>query len=129
MKKKKASEKENEWKGVLVDENQDVKMFKINENKTEGYFYQVGESNVTPESFIVTSTNGGNYDINKDYCNVGVSKLQKQKRIEFEYNVKFWQLLPSVAVNLSMKEIEFVWLCFGMYVSFENNKLIKNLNK
>lgn len=201
MKKKKVSQKENEWKGVLVDDNQDVKMYEYNKDEAKGYFYQVGESNVTPDSFTVTNTNvnneivgeinlkdykikmesngrlgyneedikkikilewdeaflkhknpdkkvllefenpdkGSDFDIDKDYCNVGVNKdwgvtkeelskfyhdnwikeniNYKQKRIDFEFTpLTFWQLLPSVALNLHCKEIELTWLCFGMYV-------------
>lgn len=218
MKKKKVTEKENEWKGVLQAEIANVKKeieaidketkttISPNEDyvriygdkpiayynpddtqQTSTNFYQVGESNVTPDSFTVTSTNvggeinlkefqekqkdtwspketvhpieksdipnwnniildknGSDYDIDKDYCNVGVNKdwgvtkeelskichdnftkeniNYKQKRIDFEFTpLTFWQLTPSIAVNLSMKEIEFVWLCFGMYINFKRN--------
>jgi hypothetical protein len=212
MKKKKVSEKENEWKGVLVDDNQGVKMYEYNKDGTKGYFYQVGESNVTPDSFTVTSTNvngevvgevnvnksygmkmesnsrsgyneedikrikilewdesflkhknpdkkvllefenpnkGSDYDIDKEHCNVGVNKdwensefsknikkvyeftendfenwdkqlKQKDKRIDFEFTPKtFWQLLPSIALNLHCKEIELTWLCFGCYINLK----------
>lgn len=140
MKKKKVSEKENEWKGVLQAEIANVK--KEIEAIDKGYL--VGESNVTPDSYNPTTTKGSDFDIDKDYCNVGVNKdwgitkeelnkfyhdnwvkeniNYKQKRIDFEFTpLTFWQLTPSIAVNLSMKEVEFVWLCFGMYINFKRN--------
>ena len=203
MKKKKVSEKENEWKGILQDElpkgyellnkNPNIvvpnytkhlsgwkdmiesNMFKNNIFKKEVdldcqekliWFHQVKESNITPDSFTVTNINGNDYDIDKswnefikdkqlqdkeeEYCNVGVnkdwdnekwvetlskfvkeekqfnnpykSKPVKDKRIDFEFTpLTFWQLLPSIAVNLHCKEIELTWLCFGMYINFKRN--------
>jgi len=156
MKKKKVSEKENEWKGILQDKD----------NQT--YFYQVGESNIIPDSFTVTSTNVNNEvvgeislkDLWEDFaknktlsgeeenCNIGVNKdwnfldnktktlkelenfiptndfknPYKEKIIDFEFTpLTFWQLLPSIAVNLHCKEIELTWLCFGMYINFKRN--------
>jgi len=200
MKKKKINKNENEWKGVL----QEKEPFTIRENCNipdrfkkelgeDTYFYQVGESNVTPDIFTVTNTNVNNeivgeinlkeyklkiesnvklgYDeedikrikilewdnfaknktLNgeKEHCNVGVNKdwsdekwvetlnklcdeqenqfnvykskpAVKEKRIEFEFTpFTFWQLTPSVAINLNMKEVEFVWLCFGAYINWK----------
>lgn len=186
MKKKKISEKENEWKGILQEDKIDY----ISTN-----FYQVGESNITPDSFTVTSTNvngevvgkvnledttekykkmyGDDYswceftkdkklqDTEEEHCNIGInkdwenSKFSKNikkiyeftendfkkwdeikeiahenwvkdninynyKRIDFEFTpFTFWQLLPSIAVNLHCKEIELTWLCFGCYINFK----------
>lgn len=172
MKKKKVSEKENEWKGVLQEEIANVKnldstkitldldkkeLVFTNINNQElkqvidvsmlynsSTYIQESESNVTPDSYNPTTTSGSDYDIDKEYINVGVNKdwgvtkeelskfyhdnwvkeniNYKQKRIDFEFTpLTFWQLTPSIAVNLSMKEIEFVWLCFGMYINFKRN--------
>lgn len=78
----------------------------------------------------------------EEHCNVGVNKdwgtikeelnkfyhenwvkenvSYKQKRIDFEFTpFTFWQLFPSVALNLHCKEIECVWLCFGMYIKYK----------
>lgn len=195
MKKKKVSEKENKWKGVLQEDSKPTYLIpsnsrtplecEVNSNLDElpketkvVNFYQVGESNVTPDNFIVTSTNSNidkplkikmesnsklGYDeedvkkikilewenftkdktLNREeeHCNVGVNKdwnftkeeldklnddwlknlgNYKQKRIDFEFTpLTFWQLFPSIAVNLHSNEIESTWLCFGMYIKFK----------
>jgi hypothetical protein len=175
MKKKKVTEKENEWKGVLQAEIANVK--KLNSTKitldadkkelvitdienpefkqvmdmsmlyNSSNYFQESKPIVTPCSDNPTTTKGSDFDIDKDYCNVGVNKdwgvtkeelskfyhdnwikgniNYKQKRIDFEFTpLTFWQLTPSIAVNLSMKEVEFVWLCFGMYINFKRNEEI-----
>ena len=138
-KKKKVSEKENEWKGILQDElpkgyelsnkNPNIavpnytkhlsgwkdiiesNMFKNDIFKKEVdldcqekliWFHQVKESNITPDSFTVTNTNGNDYDIDKswnefikdkqlqdkekEYCNVGVNKDWENSK--FSKNIK-----------------------------------------
>ena len=164
MKKEKVSEKENEWKGILQNTHtKDGLKVNVDYNKLNSWkdmythnlfkdvkcqdpevanFYQVGESNVTPDSFTTIYTNRSNYD--KDYCNVGVNKdwnftkeelnkfyhnncvkenvNYKEKRIDFEFTpLTFWQLIPSIAINLNVKEIELTWLCFGMFINFKRN--------
>ena len=83
----------------------------------------------------------------EEHCNVGVNKdwensdyaknlkkiygflepdyftiSKKAKRIDFEFTpLTFWQLIPSVAINLHCKEIELTWFCFGMYINFKRN--------
>ena len=43
------------------------------------------------------------------------------KRISFKINIdldfKFWHLVPSININLHSHEIEFEWLCIGIYIS------------
>ena len=178
MKKKKVSEKENEWKGVLQnstnfkreipEDHTPISKFISVKDFQKVNYYQVGESDITPDSFTVTSTNVNNEvvgeislkDLWKDFsenktlsgeeehCNVGVNKdwnfldnktktlkelenfiptndfknPYKEKRVDFEFTpLTFWQLLPSIAVNLHCKEIELTWLCFGMYINFKRN--------
>lgn len=119
----------------------------LREDKGSTYFYQTGESNVSTES--VTSTNGSDYDVDKlifeakkepiTYINsisyskedlikrwkeaakfIPVNKDVCDKRIDFEFTpFTFWQLFPSVAINLHSKEIELTWLCFGMYIKYK----------
>ncbi len=45
---------------------------------------------------------------------------RKRSRFDFEFTpFTFWQLFPSIAINLNSKELEFTWLCFGMYYKFK----------
>lgn len=38
--------------------------------------------------------------------------------IELEFTPKdFWSLIPSININISSRELEFEWLCVGIYVS------------
>lgn len=58
--------------------------------------------------------------LNKYYDdNWNKNDYKKEKRVDFECNLKFWQLLPSAAINLVCKEIEITWLCFGMYINWK----------
>ena len=47
----------------------------------------------------------------------------KTKRVTFTTNVdidfKFWSLIPSINLNRHSHEIEFEWLCIGIYTSME----------
>lgn len=37
--------------------------------------------------------------------------------IELEFTPKvFWSLIPSININISSRELEFEWLCVGIYV-------------
>lgn len=116
MKKKKVTQKENEWKGVLQEETPIP--------------YQESKSNVTPDSYNPTATKGSDYDIDKEGVNKDWDKELsefiknnpvKQKRIYFNNTLTFWQLLPSVAVDLLFKEIDISWLCFGISISYKKN--------
>ncbi|MGL4997685.1 MAG: hypothetical protein ACRC5T_01660, partial [Cetobacterium sp.] len=96
MKKKKVSEKENEWKGVLQETKIPNFITDYKSSDCTANFHQVTESNVTPDSFPVTSTNGSDYDVDKKHCNVGVNldwdKKIKHDTVYFEFTPKrFWQ--------------------------------------
>lgn len=47
----------------------------------------------------------------------------KRKRVTFTTNVdidfKFWSLIPSININRHSRELEFEWLCLGVYTSVE----------
>jgi len=45
--------------------------------------------------------------------------------IDTEYDKKFWNLLPTIALNLHSKSLEISWLCFSIYI----DKLSKNVTK
>jgi hypothetical protein len=115
MKKKKVSQKENEWKGVLQEEIVNVKNLdstkitldldkkelvftNINNQESKqvidvsmlynsSTYIQESESNVTPGNYNPTTTSGSDYDIDKENINIGVNKnwLVKEKRVKF-YN-------------------------------------------
>ena len=126
MKKKKISEKENEWKGILQENSKTA--------------YLIPSNSRTPLECKV-NTNLDNEFVEEEHCNVGVNKdwenimfdkngmlrtvlveyeKPKFKRVDFEFTpLTFWQLLPSVAINSHCKEIELTWLCFGMYINFK----------
>ena len=38
-------------------------------------------------------------------------------KIDVQLDFQFWHLMPSVNINLHSKEIEFEWLCLGVYAS------------
>jgi len=40
----------------------------------------------------------------------------KQKRVEFEVDCKFWSIVPQFNINIHSRGIEFLWLCFGVYI-------------
>lgn len=142
MKKKKVSEKENEWKGIL----QNSTNFKreIPEDHTPiSKFVSVKDSTKNLENLWKDYANNKTLSGEEEHCNVGVNKdwentmfdkngilrtvlveyeKPKFKIVDFEFTPKtFWQLLPSVAINLHCKEIELTWLCFGMYINFKRN--------
>ena len=39
--------------------------------------------------------------------------------IELCLDIKFIAILPALNINFHSKEIEFEWLCFGIYLSFK----------
>lgn len=36
-------------------------------------------------------------------------------KIDFDLDLQFWHLVPSVNINLHTRNLEFEWLCFGIY--------------
>lgn len=36
-------------------------------------------------------------------------------KIDFDLDLQFWHLVPSVNINLHSRELEFEWMCFGIY--------------
>lgn len=36
-------------------------------------------------------------------------------KIDIDFDVQFWALLPAININLYNHEFEFEWLCFGFY--------------
>jgi len=37
-----------------------------------------------------------------------------------EINVEFWAIIPALNINLHSKELEFEWLCLGVYCAKRN---------
>ena len=37
-------------------------------------------------------------------------------KIDCDLDFYFWHLMPSVNINLHSHEIEFEWLCIGIYI-------------
>lgn len=44
-------------------------------------------------------------------------------KLETEHDFKFWCLTPAININLHLPELEFEWLCFGIYIIIEPNKV------
>jgi len=40
-------------------------------------------------------------------------------KIDCDLDVGFWHLVPSININLHSREIEFEWLCIGIYIHKE----------
>lgn len=40
---------------------------------------------------------------------------------------QFWSIIPFININLSSKEIEIGWLCFGIYIGKVANKIGDNI--
>lgn len=138
MKKKKINKNENEWKGILQETQSNISIENV--TTTNGSDYDLDKK---WKEFAKDKTLSGE----EEHCNVGVNKdwennmfdkngmlrtvlmefedpnkvnKQKQKRIDFEFTpLTFWQLIPSVAINLHSNEIELTWLCFGMYINWK----------
>ena len=53
--------------------------------------------------------------------------IRKSIVIDFDVDVKFWHLIPSVNINLHSRELEFEWLCLGIYATTERNNRVKKL--
>jgi len=43
-------------------------------------------------------------------------------KIEVQIDFCFWHLIPSININLHSHEVEFEWLCLGLYASKTKNK-------
>jgi hypothetical protein len=57
-------------------------------------------------------------EINKNYQDQKWVNDNRFHFLDFEFDIKFWQIVPSIALNLHSREIEFVWLCVGLYINF-----------
>lgn len=52
------------------------------------------------------------------------------RRFVFCIDIRFWNIFPHFAFNFHSKEVEFEWICFGLYISFEKHfKKEKNVEK
>ena len=40
-------------------------------------------------------------------------------KIDCDIDFLFWHLMPSININLHSHEIEFEWLCIGVYIHKE----------
>lgn len=49
-----------------------------------------------------------------------IKKYPKRYKIntEFEFDILFWTIIPSVNLNFHSKTFEIEWLCFGFYLNF-----------
>lgn len=134
MKKKKVSEKENEWKGILQEDSRIAYLIpsnsriplecKVNTNLDEDLKYTTEKykkmyGDIDNHKFFTKEQE----EKLKELANqLPVNNYHKEKRIDFEFTpLTFWQLIPSIAINLHCKEIELTWLCFGMYINFKRN--------
>lgn len=143
MKKKKINNNENEWKGILQETQSNISTESVTSTNVRSYEEKAKalqeHLKTNPDKLFYWETPGSDYDV--DYCNVKVNKdwdnemffeslkklseeinyklpIKKDKTIEFEYNLKFWQLFPSIAINLVCNEIEITWLCFNIYIKY-----------
>ena len=49
-------------------------------------------------------------------------------KIDCDCDLLFWNLVPSININLHSQEIEFEWLCIGFYISkIKQNKHEKEI--
>lgn len=37
-------------------------------------------------------------------------------KVDIELDLRFWALLPAININAHCREIEFEWLCLGIYI-------------
>lgn len=40
---------------------------------------------------------------------------RKTFKVDIDFDVHFWALLPAININLHSHEFEIEWLCFGFY--------------
>lgn len=43
-------------------------------------------------------------------------------KIDIDFDVKFWAIIPAINLNFHNSSVEFEWLCLGIY--FNHNKTI-----
>lgn len=43
-------------------------------------------------------------------------------RVDVAIDFKFWHLVPSININLHTHELEFEWLCLGIYAGCMNDR-------
>ena len=53
--------------------------------------------------------------------------IRKSLVIDFDIDFKFWHLFPSININLHSKELEFEWMCVGIYISRKKDNRAKEL--
>jgi hypothetical protein len=41
----------------------------------------------------------------------------------FEFDIKFWAIIPNLNINLHSKSLELEILCFALYIDFEGEKI------
>lgn len=62
-----------------------------------------------------------NYDNSSNHNSVlapeNITRFNKRFSIsiDFDIDLAFWHLVPSININLHSRELEFEWLCFGIY--------------
>lgn len=49
--------------------------------------------------------------------------------IDFDIDLKFWHLIPSININLHSHELEFEFMCIGLYASIKKPAESKLWNK
>ena len=49
-------------------------------------------------------------------------------KIDLEISFGFWALLPAINLNLSCRELEFEWLCIGIYIKRQESKSNNNVD-
>ena len=37
-------------------------------------------------------------------------------KIDIDFDVKFWALLPAININIHSHGFEFEWMCIGLYI-------------
>lgn len=50
---------------------------------------------------------------------------RKKINIDFDFDLKFFAILPAININLHSKGLEFEWLFFGIYASVKKEEVIK----
>jgi len=47
-------------------------------------------------------------------------------KLDLDIDLNFWALLPALNINVHSKELEFEWLCFGVYLKKSDQITINN---
>lgn len=45
--------------------------------------------------------------------------IRKSIVIDLDVDLKFWHLIPSININLHSHELEFEFMCIGLYASIK----------